>query len=257
MARERRRQQLAMRPGPDGRERLVLLWRLWQKYMVIVTMRRVAVAVREGSRLADGGAFLSEVRRALASERWGFPAAMGDALTAVEFFHPGSVNPGLVHVCTALIEGVVAADFTNNFRWSANTPAISVRGVQLRWTVFDAELSPPGASVLGVPVGVVVRVRLQVCGMERFGARVGQLTTRGPPFDGRLAVDGLVWDRTAAKAAEWSMSVASERAMSSQIDAYVGGGGSEWASGDTDPDDDFYVPDGGSDGDDYGADDYY
>ena len=93
--------------------------------------------------------------------------------------------------------------------------------------------------------------------MERFGARVGQLTTRGPPFDGRLAVDGLVWDRTAAKAAEWSMSVASERAMSSQIDAYVGGGGSEWASGDTDPDDDFYVPDGGSDGDDYGADDYY
>jgi len=25
----------------------------------------------------------------------------------------------------------------------------------------------------------------------------------------------------------------------------------------TDPDDDFYVPDGGSDGDDYGADDYY
>ena len=69
MARERRRQQLVMRPGPDGRERLVLLWRLWQKYMVIVTMRRVAVAVREGSRLADGGAFLSEVRRALASER--------------------------------------------------------------------------------------------------------------------------------------------------------------------------------------------
>ena len=88
MARERRRQQLVMRPGPDGRERLVLLWRLWQKYMVIVTMRRVAVAVREDSRFADGGAFLSEVRRALASERWGFPAAMGDALTAVEFFHP-------------------------------------------------------------------------------------------------------------------------------------------------------------------------
>ena len=67
----------------------------------------------------------------------------------------------------------------------------------------------------------------------------------------------VVWDRTAAKAAGWSMSVASERAMSSQVDAYVGGGGSEWASGDTDPDDDFYVPDGGSDGDDYGADDYY
>ena len=34
--------------------------------------------------------------------------------------------------------------------------------------------------------------------------------------------------------------------MSSQIDAYVGGGGSEWASGDTDPDDDFYVPDIGA-----------
>ena len=39
------------------------------------------------------------------------------------------------------------------------------------------------------------------------------------------------------------MSVASERAMSSQIDAYVGGGGSEWASGDTDPDDDFVLGD--------------
>lgn len=64
------------------------------------------------------------------------------------------------------------------FYWSANTPSISVRGVLLRWVVFDAELSPPGASLLGAPVGVVARVRLQVFGMERFGARVGRLATR-------------------------------------------------------------------------------
>eukprot|EP01046_Picozoa_sp_COSAG06_P033933 COSAG06_NODE_3509_length_5256_cov_6.771379_1_plen_176_part_10 len=107
--------------------------------------------------------------------------------------------------------------------WIANTPAISVRGVRLRWVVFGAELPAPGTCLLGTRVGVVARVRLQVVEMERFGARVGQLTTRGPPFDGRLDVSGLVWDRSAAKAAEWSASLASERAMLSQIDAYVGG----------------------------------
>ena len=62
-------------------------------------------------------------------------------------------------------------------------------------------------------------------------------------------------DRSAAKAAEWSASLASERAMLSQIDAYVGGGGG-WASGEVDPDEDDYLPSGGSDGGDFGADDY-
>ena len=104
-------------------------------------------------------------------------------------------------------------------------------------------------------VGVVARVRLQVVEMERFCARVGQLTTRGPPFDGRLDVGGLVWDRSAAKAAEWSASLASERAMLSQIDAYVGGDGG-WASGEVDPDEDDYPSSGGSNGEDFGADDY-
>jgi hypothetical protein len=42
-----------------------------------------------------------------------------------------------------------------------------------------------------------------------------------------------------------------------RLPGHVGDGGSEWASGGTGPGDDFYVPDGGSDGDDYGADDYY
>ena len=84
---------------------------------------------------------------------------------------------------------------------------------------------------------------------------IGQLTTRGPPFDGRLDVSGLVWDRSAAKAAEWSASLVSERTISSQIDAYVGGDGG-WASGEVDPDDDDYPSSGGSNGDDFGADDY-
>ena len=113
---------------------------------------------------------------------------------------------------------------------SSATPAISVRGVRLQWVVFDAELPLPGTCLLGTRVGAVARVRLQVVEMERFGARVGQLTTRGPPFDGRLGVSGLVWDRSAAKAAEWSANLVSERAMLSQIDAYVGGDGG-WASG--------------------------
>ena len=111
--------------------------------------------------------------------------------------------------------------------------------MRLRWVVFGAELPAPGTCLLGTRVGVVARVRLQVVEMERFGARVGQLTTRGPPFDGRLDVSGLVWDRSAAKAAEWSASLASERAMLSQIDAYVGGDGG-WASGEVDPDEDDY-----------------
>ena len=102
---------------------------------------------------------------------------------------------------------------------------------------------------------MVARVRLHVVEMERFGARVGQLTTRGPPFDGRLDVSGLVWDRSAAKAAEWSASLASERAMLSQIDAYVGGDGG-WASGEVDPDEDDYPSSGGSNGEDFGANDY-
>jgi len=47
----------------------------------------------------------------------------------------------------------------------------------------------------------------------------------------------------------------SERAMLSQIDAYVGGGGG-WASGEVDPDEDDYPSSGGSNGEDFGADDY-
>ena len=94
---------------------------------------------------------------------------------------------------------------------------------------------------------MVARVRLQVVEMERFAARVGQLTTRGPPFDGRLDVSGLAWDRSAAKAAEWSASLASERAMLSQIDAYVGGDGG-WASGEVDPDEDDCPSSGGDNG---------
>lgn len=41
----------------------------------------------------------------------------------------------------------------------------------------------------------------------------------------------------------------------SLIDAYVGGDGG-WASGEVDPDEDDYPSSGGSDGDDFGADDY-
>ena len=64
-------------------------------------------------------------------------------------------------------------------------------------------------------------------------------------------LDGLVWDRGAAKVAR-SMSLADEGAWLSQIDAYVGSvGGSEWAGGDIDSDDDFCFPDEGGSGDDY------
>ena len=100
-----------------------------------------------------------------------------------------------------------------------------------------------------------VRAQPWVCVFPPRDHAFIQLTTRGPPFDGRLDVSGLVWDRSAAKAAEWSASLASERAMLSQIDAYVGGDGG-WASGEVDPDEDDYPSSGGSNGEDFGADDY-
>ena len=77
---------------------------------------------------------------------------------------------------------MVDADIPYNFQWSAVTPAISARGVTLCWKVFDVCEAPSDVSFLGVEVGVVARVRLQVVRMERFLPRVGQLTTRGPPF---------------------------------------------------------------------------
>eukprot|EP01043_Picozoa_sp_COSAG02_P097392 COSAG02_NODE_33614_length_497_cov_1.170854_1_plen_147_part_01 len=130
-------QQILVRKGaPFHRRRR--LCRVWQKYLVVVTMRRVAAEVRErGFHLTNEGWSSSEVRGAVASACWDIPATEGCALTAVEFYHPGSINPGHVHVCTALLEGVVDADIPYNFQWSAATPAISVRGVTLRWVVFD------------------------------------------------------------------------------------------------------------------------
>ena len=263
LSRQRRRQggqhdrQVALRPGPQGRERLVLLWRWWRRHMVVVSMRRTVSRLKCGGslRLADEGEFLSAVRKALVDERWGIPTAVATESTAVEFYHPESANSGHVHVCTALLEGVVDADIPSKFHWSAGTPAISTSEAQLEWVVYDVQLPSPAVSFLGSPVGVVVRMRLQVVAMEHFGARVGQLTTRGPPFAGRLDVDGLVWDRSATKVAR-STSLADERALLRQIDAYVGSGGSEWAGSDTDSDDDFCSPSEGGSGDDYGAGDY-
>ena len=127
------------------------------------------------------------------------------------------------------------------------------RRVRHSWSGWSTASSD--VSFLGSPAGVVVRMRLQVVAMEHFGARVGQLTTRGPPFAGRLDVDGLVWDRSATKVAR-STSLADERALLRQIDAYVGSGGSEWAGSDTDSDDDFCSPSEGGSGDDYVAGDY-
>jgi hypothetical protein len=54
----------------------------------------------------------------------------------------------------------------------------------------------------------------------------------------------------------WCLSLADERAWLSQIDAYVGSGGGEWAGGSIDSDDDFCCPDEGGSDDDYGAGDY-
>ena len=158
-------------------------------------------------------------------------------------------------MCTARLEGVVDADFITGFHWSAATPAISARGVRLQWVVFDAELPSPETCFLGTMVGVVARVRLQVVRMERFLPRIGQLTTRGPPFVGRLEVDGMVWDCRATEVG-LSMSLADERAWLRCLEGYAGSGGSEWAGGETDSDDDFYFPNGGSDGDDRDVYDY-
>ena len=52
------------------------------------------------------------------------------------------------------------------------------------------------------------------------------------------------------------MSLVDERAWLRYLDGYVGSGGSEWAGGETDSDDDVYSPSGGSDGDDCDVCDY-
>ena len=75
------------------------------------------------------------------------------------------------------------------------------------------------------------------------------------------ALHQLAWTRGAgALRTRWKLigvgrRIVSERAMLSQIDAYVDGDGG-WASGEVDPDEDDYPSSGGSDGDDFGADDY-
>eukprot|EP01043_Picozoa_sp_COSAG02_P039292 COSAG02_NODE_3092_length_7386_cov_2.686428_4_plen_89_part_00 len=61
----------------------------------------------------------------------------------------------------------------------------------------------------------------------------------------RLGVDGFSWQC-------WPIS-AEERAWLRCLDGYVGSGGSEWVGGETDSDDDYYFPSGGSDGDDCDA----
>ena len=50
-----------------------------------------------------------------------------------------------------------------------------------------------------------------------------------------------------------SISLAEERAWLRCLDGYVGSGGSEWVGGETDSDDDYYFPSGGSDSDDCDA----
>ena len=50
-----------------------------------------------------------------------------------------------------------------------------------------------------------------------------------------------------------SKSLADERAWLRCLSGYADSGGGEWAGGETDSDDDYYFPSGGSDGDDCGA----
>ena len=87
--------------------------------------------------------------------------------------------------------------------------------MQMKWFVSDVVLPPAGASFLGSPAGVVVRMRLRVAEIKRFCARVGQLTTGDPPFTGRLEVDGLLQNATGAEVARsMSASATSEGASS-------------------------------------------
>ena len=60
----------------------------------------------------------------------------------------------------------------------------------------------------------------------------------------------------AATEVDLSISLADERAWLRCLSGYVGSGGSEWVGGETDSDDDYNFPSGGSDGDDCDAYDY-
>ena len=62
----------------------------------------------------------------------------------------------------------------------------------------------------------------------------------------------MVWDCRATEV-DLSRSLADERAWLRCLSGYAGSGGGEWVGGETDSDDDYYFPSGGSDGDDCGA----
>eukprot|EP01043_Picozoa_sp_COSAG02_P030837 COSAG02_NODE_1987_length_10178_cov_66.992216_7_plen_105_part_00 len=69
------------------------------------------------------------------------------------------------------------------------------------------------------------------------------------------SAQGLVWDCRVTEA-DLSTSLADERAWLRCLGGYAGSGGSEWVGGETDSDDDYYFPNGGSDSDDCDAYDY-
>ena len=71
-----------------------------------------------------------------------------------------------------------------------------------------------------------------------------------PP--GNTLFIGMVWDCRATEV-DLSKSLADERAWLRCLSVYAGSGGGEWAGGETDSDDDYYFPSGGSDGDDRDA----
>ena len=67
----------------------------------------------------------------------------------VEYYRPGSVNPGDVHICTALFEGAVeAGTFKSIQSVPCSTPVFSVCGFRLWWTVSAREPMRGGDGVM-------------------------------------------------------------------------------------------------------------
>lgn len=133
----------------------------------------------------------------------------------VEYYRPGSVNPGDVHICTALIEGAVeAGTFKSIQSVPCSTPVFSVCGFRLWWNVSARKPACEGDEI-------ECDARLMVSRAEDEGG-YGLSRARGFPFVRiELQECGLVWQRCVPTEVQRLTWLAATEFASAQSDAYV------------------------------------
>ena len=133
----------------------------------------------------------------------------------VEYYRPGSVNPGDVHICTALIEGAVeAGTFKSIQSVPCSTPVFSVCGFRLWWNVSARKPACEGDEI-------ECDARLMVSRAEDEDG-YGLSRARGFPFVRiELQECGLVWQRCVPTEVQRLTWLAATEFASAQSDVYV------------------------------------